>query len=165
MTNGDKIRNMSDKQLSEFLRKTLGNCYNCGKSTDTGGAYNCKDQICVDVLDWLQKETSEVEMKIVEFTNEQFAELWRHLNGVCFSVKDCDECPLYTNEHMKCIMSVFDRYEDTESKTIEFTDKQFEILCAYFLSHGSFDKNHLVLNEAIDILLNSQELCIEEKDN
>lgn len=165
MTNADKIRSMSDQQLSEFLKKTLGNCYNCGKSTYAGDIYDCKDRICVDVLNWLQKEASEVKMKKVEFTKEQFAELWNHLNGVCFSVKNCDECPLCTNEHMKCIMSVFDRYEDTKSKTIEFTDKQFKILCAYFLSHGAFDKNHLVLNEAIDILLSNQELCIEEEEN
>lgn len=54
MTNGDKIRSMSDVELSEWLTNGGGLCDCCDNYKETG----CTNPDCqCGVLRWLKKET------------------------------------------------------------------------------------------------------------
>lgn len=55
MTNGDKIRSMTDEELAEFIaqRRTCDTC--CSELTRCITTANCKG----GVLTWLRKEVSE----------------------------------------------------------------------------------------------------------
>ena len=54
MTNGDRIRSMTDEELAEII-SSLGNCDTCYLYLNRGCNINtsCKDA----VLEWLRKET------------------------------------------------------------------------------------------------------------
>ena len=57
-TNGDRIRSMSDEELSEFIGKfleSMSDCENCPAKTEVFLCVSCADEI----LDWLRKEVEE----------------------------------------------------------------------------------------------------------
>ena len=56
MTNAEKIRGMTDEELMEFLRVTLGKCYDCGRGDNSCGQ---EFPICEDVRLWLRSEVDE----------------------------------------------------------------------------------------------------------
>ena len=56
MTNAEKIRSMTDEELMEFLRVTLGKCYDCGRDDNSCGL---EFPICEDVRLWLRSEADE----------------------------------------------------------------------------------------------------------
>ena len=54
MTNGDRIRQMSDEELAEFIANDVVDCCNC-KHPRNGCTEN--DETCADCwLDWLKQE-------------------------------------------------------------------------------------------------------------
>ena len=57
MTNADRIRAMSDKELAELMRSIMG-CDSCGKmfSFKCDGSYEHCSSVC---LEWLQKPAEE----------------------------------------------------------------------------------------------------------
>ena len=58
MTNGDKIRQMSDEELAEFINSTDPHGYMCRYCVTE----NCKNQTCcAGVLAWLKQEAKENE--------------------------------------------------------------------------------------------------------
>lgn len=58
VTNADRIRSMSDEELSEFIGKfleSMSDCENCPAKTEVFLCVSCADEI----LDWLRKEVEE----------------------------------------------------------------------------------------------------------
>ena len=58
ITNADRIRSMSDEELSKFIGKfleSMSDCENCPAKTETFLCVDCADEI----LDWLRKEVEE----------------------------------------------------------------------------------------------------------
>ena len=57
-TNADRIRSMSDEELSKFIGKfleSMSDCENCPAKTEAFLCVDCADEI----LDWLRKEVEE----------------------------------------------------------------------------------------------------------
>lgn len=57
-TNADRIRSMSDEELSKFIGKfleSMSDCENCPAKTEVFLCFDCADEI----LDWLRKEVEE----------------------------------------------------------------------------------------------------------
>ncbi len=57
MTNADKIRNMSDEELAEFLYDLSSHCYECGDFNGCGCYYGNKE--CQNFTEWLQQEVKQ----------------------------------------------------------------------------------------------------------
>ena len=57
MTNADKIRNMSDEELAEFLYDLSSHCYGCGDFNGCGCYYGNKE--CQNFTEWLQQEVKQ----------------------------------------------------------------------------------------------------------
>lgn len=56
MTNADRIRNMSDEELTEFIKDG----FKCGTVTGSGNysiCIGCNKPYCADVLQWLKTES------------------------------------------------------------------------------------------------------------
>ena len=55
MTNADRIRNMTDEELAEFMEPGEFDCADYCSEFDNGCAFNCKHNSGKDfLLDWLQ---------------------------------------------------------------------------------------------------------------
>ena len=60
MTNGDKIRNMTDDELAELIEPRFFDCSDYCSEFDNGCAFNCKHNRGEDfLLEWLQSEVEE----------------------------------------------------------------------------------------------------------
>ena len=57
MTNGDKIRNMTDEELAELIEPRFFDCSDYCSEFDNGCAFKCKHNRGEDfLLEWLQSE-------------------------------------------------------------------------------------------------------------
>ena len=58
LTNGDKVRSMSDEKLAEFIKQAVycGGLINESKSSEL--CQNCIMPFCVDVIQWLKTEVN-----------------------------------------------------------------------------------------------------------
>lgn len=56
MTNADRIRNMSDEELAEFITSMDFDCANYCDSFASGCAFNCGKKDRKIALKWLQSE-------------------------------------------------------------------------------------------------------------
>lgn len=60
ITNGDRIRSMSDDELAEFILNDLANCYNtCKNYTDIGygGCISSRDDCKKGIDSWIKEES------------------------------------------------------------------------------------------------------------
>ena len=65
MTNSDRIRQMTDEELAEFLDEDAS--YTCRICTRQDAKNSCSDYECKKfVLNWLQKEADEDETKRID---------------------------------------------------------------------------------------------------
>lgn len=71
MTNGDRIRAMTDAQLAEFLAQVMDKCWNLGRRVVCGAEFDgeceqdcpmyecCNDQQHDNIEEWLSQEVQE----------------------------------------------------------------------------------------------------------
>lgn len=57
VTNGDKLRSMSDEQIANWFSKLV--CHNCATTFECNGCYSDDEDCAKEILKWLKKEVKD----------------------------------------------------------------------------------------------------------